>query len=466
MNLLLSLFLLLSLQAEPAEPLPALEPATVTLNRLNPDAWFVFEVEAGTIWSFTAQATGTLDPVLYLYDEAGNLLLANDNEDVRSLDARLERWVAPSTGQYRLQVAREGGERAPTAGNVLVTRLPGYSVALSSSGEGIDLEADEAYNLLSNAEIENAVLRIEFTANFDGDNGFRLRLNEFLEMGFSGDEWDLRGQQTEFVTELATLPGKYALLLENDAVSLIRENDVPVVVETDVLAFLSQEPLRIDLVANEPLTLSNAVVTTTFYADDPSIVGAIPPVEDATQRIYGVAPLETIAELVDLALIPSDGQLIMGLESGLIETSMVGFSVYPLSMGSGIEDFVLGFDASLRLTGEGAACGMTFRQVDGANFGTALFSEDGNAYLLQYDDGTITEDSLAVPSPWVYRGQGARNRVLVIVQGGTAAFYINGRLVGDADVAQAEGVMEFNIVLREQTLTRCTLDNIWVWEIE
>lgn len=448
---LLILFSGIRLTQENTRLLP-LVPQTVLLTPDSPEAEFDFEAQAGRRWSFTAQAAPfeIVNPVLRLLDSAGNVLLENDDENRRSTDARLEGWITPADGRYRVVVSLEGGSRAPTSGNVVVTALPGFSqVSFSADSAAAPL-------FLSPAA---ASIEIGFTVE-NLNSGFEL-VSENWFMNFSPSEWRLQMSQPNvlnpvFVEAVDFDAGEYRVLIQATQIQVFMEGQ-------QVINFQENIPVGSLSLAGTAV-LGQTVVTIPFYETGE---GGLPPVSPQ-ERLYAAAvnPLAVMAELSTLGYAVDTGGLTLRVPRGLIETSNTGFSLYPLSTGGDIQNFVLSFEGRLMVSGAGAACGMVFRQVDGENFATLLFSEDGNLYILQYEGGQLAATSLAVSSPWVDPSDNGLNWLVLLVQDTSATIFVNGRLAGQGELQPQPGALALSVFLNEPVYTFCTLDNIWLWELE
>ncbi|MBZ0310174.1 MAG: hypothetical protein K8I82_29205, partial [Anaerolineae bacterium] len=419
-----------------------LVPQTVLLTPDSPDAKFDFETSAGQRWSFIAQAAPfeTVNPMLRLLDSAGNVLLENDDENRRSTDARLEDWTAPTDDVYRVVVSLEGGSRAPTAGRVVLTALPGYS--------DMTFSADSAAAPLF---LTPAARSIEMTFTVESFNtGFELRSEGWL-MTFSPSEWRLQMNQPTplnpvFVETANFGAGNYRIVIQESQIQGFVNGQ-------KVIDF--QRDLPIGSVSLEGTAVwGQTVVTIPFYAAGE---GGLPPVSPQ-ERLYAAAmnPLAVISELSTLGYAVDTGGLTLRVPRGLIETSNTGFSLYPLSTGGDIQNFVLSFEGRLLVSGTGAACGMVFRQVDSENFATLLFSEDGNLYILQYEGGELAATSLAVSSQWIDPSDNGRNWLVLLVQDTAATIFVNGRLAGQGELKPQPGALALSVFLNEPVYTFCT----------
>lgn len=432
------------------DTLVPLVPQVIPLDKTSPSTMHAFEAKAGEVWSFTAQAQRfeIVDTVIRLYDPSGNLLLENDNESRTSTDARLEAWTAPTDGIYQIEVALEGEERAPTAGTAVLMAIPGYSTiahhAFSPTLNATTL-APSPMDIRLHVEALNA--------------GFNL-ISEGWQLAILPDGWrfQVNGEAVlnpVFEGEFAFGEGDYHFLIQPGQFLLMVE-DVPVV------TILRELPMGTVSIAGTAQP-GELLATTPFYLNET----AIPPISPR-QRLYAPPfnPLAVMAELAELGYEVESGGLTLRVPRGLIETANTGFSLYPLSTGNDVQNFVLSFEGRMVESGAGTACGMTFRQVDSENFAAVMFSEDGNLYILQYEGGELLEQGLATQSIWIDPTENRLNWVVLVVQNDLATVYINGRLAGQSNVKVQQGALQISVFLNEPVYTLCTLDNLWLWELE
>lgn len=460
------------------------------LNDASPSARFTFEALADSHWSFSVTVLdGDLDPVLYLMDEGGSLLAANDNQTRDSLDARLEDWIAPADGVYTLEIRRANDDRLPTAGRARLTVLgDAYSLPLSPLPipAQIRLAAGETYDLIPQLLPDQAPVRVIFHLEDDLDNGAAVAFDLSSGFGEGSLGWRLllEAERVVFaqtamqegvavdqsVTEAAAAlrAGGYTLLLEAGRASLLRERQ-PIAVFEGVI--LPRGGLALRAVAppenTQPITLVRTYASTPFYGAFADPADALPPLP-SHERLFRDSdpPAAAVGELRELGYVRGNGALIFTIPDAIIETSTLGFSNFPLQMARGYQDFVLYFEAVVRLGGSSTACGMTFRQRDAATFATALVSADGNVYILPYAAGELAQNHLAAGSVWVDRGLGTRNRVLLVAQGEETLMFVNGALVGGTPIEAHVGEVLFTAVVNEPVTSRCTFTNIWLWGLD
>lgn len=461
---------------------------TVLLDDATPQALFTLEAEAGAVWSFSAVPTsGDIDPVLRLSDADGNTLLANDNASRRTLTARLENWEAPADGTYTLELSREPGS---TSGTVILTAVPvADSMVFSTLPliQPIPLAAGQALTLAEGIDPRKLPLTITFEATFADQSALGIELlgstgNWMLVLGYDGYTLQRTLISEERVTvlwdvDVDLLDGRYTLVMDAESITVSDIGGEIFTLQADQLpvpdfVFLRQDVRSIRAAAMQanpdPVTIAAPFISAPYYGTDVTLDAALPPV-DAEQRIYAetTTPILLVDELRQKGYIQTEnaGSVAFIVDDGLIETSALGFSSYPLATAP-FADFVLAFRSTLRQGDPSAACGMSFRQQDGATFVSVLYSGDGRAFILPYVDGELAADNLALETLWIDPGVGATNRVMLVAEGETASLFINGVYIGGTFIEVQAGGVAFETVIAEPIATRCTFSDIWLWSLD
>jgi hypothetical protein len=442
------------------------------------------EAEIGEVWSFTAVSVdGVVDPILRLLDEADEVLLANDDESRSSANARLENWVAAEAGTYTLELSAE------QSGEVLLGAYPeADSVQYALLTPSVTLEAGQSHTLFARINPLRNPLRLDFEVHFAAGDAFQLEMRPFLQSGTGG--WALRFEdetvQLQTVREeeggffyrtfleqpFELEPGTYTLLIEGAHATLNQGDETVLTLEPERPGFLF---LRLGLgplllVASsdntEAITFENLGASAPFYDQSMPLSDALPPVsaDEQLTRFEG-DPLALVTELMEKGYATQEGGMVLNVPDAVIETSQPGFSTLEIRMARGIEDFILHFTARLSAGAESSACGMNFRRADSSNFGAALFTADGNAYLMSYVDGALSEESLGKSTPFIDPGLIVNNNMIVVARGDDLTLFINGVKMGSITMEDRAGTFEFTILVNEKALSRCAFERIWVWEM-
>ncbi len=217
----------------------------------------------------------------------------------------------------------------------------------------------------------------------------------------------------------------------------------------------------------EPSPTDAFVVPTT-----PPIATRVPPTPTATPDTglsnWDSPPEQIVAELRDKGLVPSGGGIGLQVPNSFGDTTAPGFSFYPLGRGSTFTNFVLGFDATLTVTGPESGCGMHFWNND-TSTSFAMVMEQGGVFLAQATNDQLHPNSIFVEHPAVIPGTDAVNQVVVVVIDGDVTMYVNGALAAQQSFTPQTGTLALEVFVAEDDAsgtqrTYCELNDIWLWE--
>lgn len=455
-----------------------------------------FEGQDRQVISLVAERiSGNLDVVLTLLDPNAEVIASNDNAAFETTDARLEAISLELDGLYTARVYLEGGGFGPTSGEYRLTLFSGYSnrdadrrtSAVVNLPEGASLAREsiralpaEDFYLELAADLPEDVYTLEFRLREIPQNSrywlFQLTSDGNWELNLlDGNNRELAG--TESSNPLNLLLGErveFSFWQEANTIFvamnqiLVSQLDVP----TDMLPVEAGEAailLRADAdhTNNIVVTLREIHLNSRFYVDDPAKMGAIGPNQPG-ERIYAYqgTPQEIVDELRDSDFVPTvEGGVQALAREAFIFTSDVGFSAYPMLGENLYQDYVLGFSAALLEGPEDTACGVIFRQQDGANFATMLFTPLGQVYFIDYEDGEAAPDGLAIESPAILPGLNQNNWFTIVANGEQGSLFVNGRLVGQIQLQSAAGTFAVHIVISTPQQAYCRLQNVWMWTL-
>ncbi|NWF70238.1 MAG: hypothetical protein HXY40_14220, partial [Chloroflexi bacterium] len=108
-----------------AVPLTYGTPVTATLDAASPNVLYTFDALRGEVITITLTInSGDLDPLLYLLDPAGTLLLGGD-DSAAGRAVNIDGLRVPASGRYTLLLARFGYGLGATSGEytLLVERI-------------------------------------------------------------------------------------------------------------------------------------------------------------------------------------------------------------------------------------------------------------------------------------------------------------------------------------------------------
>lgn len=464
---------------------------------LNLEEW-QFEGQPGQMISLVTETiSGDLDTVLTLLDPNAQPIASNDNAVFDTVDARLEGIVLAVEGVYTVRVYREGSGFGRTAGEYRLTLLNGYSLgdADHRTSAVINLEAGSLLSrqTLKPLPVEDFYLELntalpQTTDAYTLEFRFREVPQNSRYWSFqltSAGEWNLTIRDSDS-TELDALIGDVSLDLsateptqfrfrQAGRTFFVEVNQQPV---AQLDAALNILPTQIgetsillrgegDNTENLAVTVRQMVLTSRFYTDDPLTMGAIAPTGPG-ERIYDyqAVPQQIIDELRASEFIPT---LAGGVQAQAVEafifTSDLGFSAYPMLGENLYQDYVLGFSASLLEGATDTACGVIFRQQDGANFATMLYTPQSEAYFIDYENGEAAPDGLAIQSAAIRPGLNQENWFVIVAQGEQGSLFINGRLVGEITLRPVAGTFAVHIVISTPEQAYCRLQNVWLWTL-
>lgn len=176
---------------------------------------------------------------------------------------------------------------------------------------------------------------------------------------------------------------------------------------------------------------------------------------------------EIIDELVELELIPDDGELGVVEDFVFIDIANGGLKY----LGSFAEDveyenFVLSFRTVFEDGDEGSGCGFLYRfEEDDLNgyAGYAFIYAEGWVWLA--DDEVEDEEYYLYYGPeTVEISDDEQNYVLLVANGDRVIMFVNGVLVGDMEFPEREGGVKPAAEMVLDNPTYCEFENIWVWE--
>ncbi len=486
-----------------AQSAPSLSPYTqtiVTLDDTTPQAEFTFAATEGAVWSFSAAPlVANLNPILRILGPEGDELAANDDQIRRSPTARLEAWRAPATGDYTLVLTRRGRG----AGQVRLVALgDNYSLPLGPlpPPDNVTLTPGRAYTLADRLDVQRLPLRARFNLSADFEAGDRVGVQMQSRLPGGEGSWLLvlgpSGATLQRTTPLETAtddaPAFYeAVLVDVDTPLSTGAYELVLATRTLLLRIDGERALSLgaqDLppwfgffqaagtlraVAlpdnNAALRLGEPYASAPYYGTVVNAGDALPPAPPEARLLGdGLVPLVTVQALRAREDIQTErpGELLFSQPDAVLETSATGFSSLPLEVGAGVSDMVLAFTVRVRGDAPSAACGVGFRSQDEQTFSAAILSAQGEAYLLEVDDGALRPPAFAQDSPWLNPGLDAPNQIILVVEGAEARWFANGVYLGAGDIARGRGGVSLLMVLETPTTTRCVYDNVWAWSLD
>lgn len=471
----------------PGEPVSgAIEPGQA--------AEFVFNGTAGEVISlWAAAADAGLDPMLTLLDSGGRPLISNDDYAYpASRDALLEAITLPRTGVYTARV--EGF--ASSAGPFTLTLQRGFAGAgvTDSFTSSRGWSADEGASLRSAAE----TLIFSFTGQGYA-SAFNDSLPTFEDLYARIEVVDVRSSEAGWIAGLAVRYSgerQYALLIRGDGTWRAverRSTDERVLRDWSTHPAIVAEQTRFSigmLVRNRGLHL--------FYNDTllglipiPDLagqaqVGPVAGIQDALPREAAIAydnltittPLRIadapvlpqalivgdsqtlIYALTRRHLVPAVGQVALTVPESSVQFARSGVS--RLLLGGGVEyrNFVIGATVDLTQNTVGlSGCGLVLRSQSDDDYALAFFDSQGGYGLSVQAQGEFQPGLFSQGLP-----PERTHHLLVIADGTTLYFYIDGHAAGTLITPDVPGQVGGAVVNYDAVDTLCQFRNLWVYQ--
>lgn len=472
--------------------LTAIETGTAPVGA--PDVW-TFVGQAGQVVSFVARGDDGFDPVIALIDGSDReLIRADDARYPDSTDALLEAITLPRTDSYRIEVSGFNG----SAGDYTLQVLPGYSLW---NGDSQDASApawesfapasdaltitndDEAIDVRFETEGGTAALFDEAQAAADFYASARVQTID------NDDGWRVgitarRDGERYYLFEVSDQGLWRFSLADDDSLDTIRDwtphpNIVPGV-PTFTLGMLAHGG-GFDFFVNSGYVGSSSDERLTSAGAIGLAVGARSSQETTTQAVISewIVTTPTLfddARVTPETLIVSDGVV---MARALQRRHVVGAGVMSLTVpessvefaGAGINRVMLGrgatytnfaFGATLdwRAVRQGTTgCGLIARAAGEDDYTLAFVDSSGGYGIARYEAGAFASDTFGEDE----RAEGGRHHLLVIADGNTVYFYLDGRLVGTADNQARAGEVGTAVVNYDAISTTCAFSNLWLW---
>lgn len=441
----------------------------------------------GAVLSFLAQAeSDTLDPIITLRDNAGSVLISNDDYDYpNSTDAGLQVITIPRTGAYTLTVGGVGDSH----GAYTLSMTPGYTLADAVTGlnrpsqwqivDGfLDQDEDSENLILTVAESTSRAFavtdafgqsntyylqgQITGISNSNGwivgltpryvdvENYYAFLINQRGEWRFTvhtdGTERVIR----DWITHPAIVAGATSFslaVLVNEAGFDFFYNSQLIGRYTDTT---HAETAQVGLIADGSATsLQLESLRRTTPLDGPII---------PQQIIIGNATL-TVQNLQRQQLIPAVGQNGVTIPESFVTTNQPGLNTVTIGAGQTYTNFALGANVSWQINDAvEAGCGLIFRATSATDYALAYVDQTGGFGISQRNGDDFSTGLFGQHPPT----QGTQ-RLLVIVNEATARLYLNGRFAGETEISVTEGSIGNAAVNFEPTTTACQFNDTWVW---
>jgi len=476
-----------------------------TLERFTPVEGRVAEGESQS-WTFQAVSgeavsfyvkdiSGGFDPVITILNNAGDVVIANDDYNHPSNgDALLEAITILHTGTFTASVSGFNGE----AGAYRLTMLPGFAQVQANENfngtltwgaltEPLQIQSVEGTLALA---LEGARLRgiavnsrmdalstyfAQVAVNASGGSdgwivGLAARIQDeeqyyLLSLNSQG-QWRFVLRQPEGDQIIRDWTPHPAIVPEKDSFTLgILVNDIGFDFFYDEQLFgrVSDPTLPREGTFGLALeTQGNPNSQTTSLFDDliittPTLVNNQRIVPE--QIIIGT-PSDTVQELQRRSLIPGDGEMAMTVSESFVESRQPGVERLMLGRGATYQDFAIGSRVSWQAASAGTTgCGLVLRATDETNYTLAYIDQTGGYGLSKREGDTFQAGIFGEIDDF----QTGTHYLLVIARTNTLYYYVDGQYKGTLENSPIEGAVGEAVVNFEPISTSCTFNETWVW---
>ncbi len=473
-------------------------PVTGQIENGEPQDW-TFSAASDAVLSFKVEAaSGDLDPVLEIVDNVGNVLIRNDDFNYPdSHDAMLEAVTIPRTDTYTARVSgfnSSSGEYTLTmlAGFADIGHSENFNAASNwrAQGEGLDIDIADGNILLALAGVQQTGVALnrdmptlaDFYAQVavsivDSQSGWIVGLTArqqddetyyLLEVNNSGQwrftihtgegervlrDWvahpAIGVERTDFTLGLMAQSGGFDFFYNGQLFGQVADTTL-------------EDAGSVGLAAatTDSLTSSTAVQFDDLTITVPLVVNRATVIP---QQLILNPPQAMVRELEHRHLILAGGQMSLTVEESFVESSRPGVHPFILGRGTTFTNFVLAATVSWQTLAEGAAgCGLIFRSADDSHYTLAYIDQTGGYGVSQREGDTFEPGIFGENRAWV----GGTRHLLVIANGDTVHYYIDGYYVGTLENTASEGEIGNAVVNFDPIHTSCQFDDTWVWRWE
>jgi hypothetical protein len=487
-----------SARAQEAGALTLFTPITGQIENGDPQNR-TFTAASDTVLSFKVEATaGDLDPVLEIVDSAGNVLIRNDDFNYPdSRDALLEAVTIPRTDNY---TARVSGFDS-SSGEYTLTMLAGFADIGHSENfnavsnwrarsEGLEIDIADGNILLALTGVQQTGIALNrdmpaltdfyaqvaasvvdsqsgwivgLTARQQNDETYYLLLvnnsGQWRFAVYSGDgehvlrDWAAHPaivpERTEFTLGLMAQSGGFDFFYNGQLFGQVADTTLENAGRVGLAAATTDS-----LTSNTVVQYDDLTITVPLMVNQERVI---------PQQLILNPPQAMVRELEHRQLIPAGGQLSLAVEESFVESSRPGVHPFILGRGTAFTNFVLAATVSWQALDEGATgCGLIFRSVDDAHYTLAYIDQTGGYGVSRREGDTFEPGIFGENSALA----GGTRHLLVIANGNTVHYYIDGYYTGTLENTVMEGEIGNAVVNFDPVHTSCQFDDTWVWRWE
>ena len=443
-----------------------------------------------------------LDPVVTLRNQAGEILLQNDDYVYPIIrDALLEGFTLPRSGEYTISVSGFGD----TAGTYQLTMLPGYSELEMIDDfrdrvgwEGVDLlEYDAPFidqqNDYLQLELEGiaqqaivfptgieslthyyAQVDVEVASSRNGwiigiVLGYRDSSNyQMIQIDHEGT-WRVvavRDNEESDLRVWSSHPAIRAGVSEFSLGVLANENTLDVFYNTAYLGSVSHELLtgtgQVGLMAGTTNTIAShtSVQYDNFIFTVPREVGG--------ERIRAESVLVTneLAKNLERRLvIPAGGFPAFEISESFIQDRDAGVTTLGIGQGAELTNFALGTEISWDIATDGLhGCGMIFRSTDDESAYTLAFVDNNGGYGIAEHEDNAFQTIFFAENPLLLEQETIH--LLIIAVDDVVKLYIDGQYISTQENTAIAGTISNAVINFDLGTTSCQFRDTWVWSLD
>ena len=443
---------------------------------------------------------GSLDPVLRVSNSSGTEIIANDDYDYPDgLDAVIQAIVIPRSDTYTVSVSGF----ADSSGVYRIQVLPGFD-KLGLRDDALSPDSWEAlYGVADLAQLEDGALRVNIegialSATLLGKN-FPQEPDFYFEVQFERIISSASDSQVGLVFRYLR-PDLHSRLVLNRRgfwrVERIDEGEIVVVRDwsTHPAIRAGDSDLRLGILASGQHidVVYNGQVVGAFDDPDVQTSGSVGiamrtadvlgsrltfAVTDALMTVptrsadHLIFPGQLIARgrhaiadaLARRQLIPADGQFKLTLPETSVRHTAVGVTPFLLGGGISFGEFALGAELTTQFAdAANGGCGLIFDYSDELHYSVAYLTAEGD-YGVSRRDGEGFE-------PGIYGNLGVDELdgrdMLLIAQGTTLNYYLDGLHVGSMPYQAASGRVGIAVVNYQPVASNCLFEDLWVLSLD
>ncbi|MFZ4813980.1 MAG: hypothetical protein ACOYL5_05550 [Phototrophicaceae bacterium] len=457
------------------------------------ETWFFRAVE-GELVSLIVEPTSDLDPTLTLRSETGALLTQNDDYDYpNSRSAVLQAVTIPFTGQYSVEISGFGG----SVGTYTLTRLRGYAQAEQlngfanasewvASGETLQLGLAPNALSLSLSGISQSGVAYPPRATPLGDAYTHVAVTVNARPGWVVGMTARQARPDQYyLFAINHLGGWQLVLRDGETETILRDWGTHPAIRAGETSFdlgILSYGQTVEVFYNgsslgsvEDATLESGITGVygqTANALDSAFAATFSDLRVTVPRLTAqggeLLPIQIIlGNVVDVAnalahmrAIPSGGELVLDVSEIVVQSNDVGVSRFPLGRGSTFTNFVISSEVTIQANfDDPAGCGLYMRAVDDETYLMAYLDQTG-AYGLSERRGQTFFPGVFGQEASLARGE---HQLLLIANGNTVRYYMDGRYVGELLSAGVAGSIGNAIINFEPNATNCRYENTWLW---